>query len=315
MTWSELAGRSVLVTGASGFIGSHLCRRLAHAGATVHATSRHAQDEEEGLLWHCADLADAAAVRALVETTEPEVLFHLASHVAGSRSLELVAPTFHANLASTVYLLEAATETGCRRFVQAGSLEEGEDGAPPAVPASPYAAAKAAASSYARMFHALYETPIVVARLFMVYGPAQRDLKKLIPYVILSLLRGEPVKLSSGTRRVDWVYVDDVVEGLLRLALAEGVEGRQVDLGTGELVTVRGVVEKLFEQLAPGERPVFGDLADRSMEQVRAARVGETAELLGWRPPTSLDDGLAATVDYYRAELSPGLTPERRSSR
>jgi len=301
MNPKDLAGRSVLVTGASGFIGSHLCRRLAEAGATVHAASRRAQDDREGLRWHAADLADSSAVRALVERAEPEVVFHLASQVAGSRSLELVAPTFHANLASTVYLLEAATRAGCRRFVQAGSLEEGEDGAPPAVPASPYAAAKIAASGYARMFHALYETPIVVARIFMVYGPAQLDLKKLVPYVILSLLRGEPVKISSGTRPVDWVYVDDVVEGLLRLALTDGVEGRQVDLGTGELTTVRGVVEKLYERLTPGKSPEFGGLGDRPMEQVVAARAEETEKLLGWRPSTSLDEGLEATIDYYRA--------------
>jgi UDP-glucose 4-epimerase len=300
MELSQLAGRSILVTGASGFIGSHLCRRLAAAGATVHAVSRESQPPSPTLRWHVANLAEAAAVRTLVEETQPEIFFHLASHVAGSRALELVASTFEANLASTVYLLEAATANGCKRFVQAGSLEEGEDDEPSAVPASPYAAAKAAASSYARMFHALYETPVVVARLFMVYGPAQHDLKKLIPYVVLALLRGEPVKLSSGTRGVDWVYVDDVVEGLLRAALQEGLEGRRVDLGSGELVTVRGVVEKLFEQLAPSERPEFGDLADRPMEQVRVARVEETQKLLGWRPETSLNDGLAATIEYYR---------------
>ncbi len=305
MTRGNLTGRTVLLTGAAGFIGSHLLRRLLDAGAVVHATSRDVRPAAEPTLhWHQIDLGDAAAVEEMVGRTEPEIIFHLASHVAGSRDLELVFPTFHANLASTVYLLAAATRAGCRRFVLTGSLEEPETDEPTATPASPYAAAKAAASSYARMFRELYGTPVVLARLFMVYGPAQQDLKKLIPYVILSRLRGEEVRLSSGRRPVDWVYVHDVAEGLLKMAVAEGLEGKRIDLGSGTLVTIREVVEKLYELVTPGDEPRFGDLSDRPMEQVRAARLDETEELLGWRPATPLDEGLAATVDYYRQQLA-----------
>lgn len=83
------------------------------------------------------------------------------------------------------------------------------------------------------MFHALYKVPVTLARLFMVYGPGQKDLKKLVPYVILARLQGEDVKLSSGTRPVDWVYVDDVVEGLVRMSRQAGVAGQRIDLGTG----------------------------------------------------------------------------------
>lgn len=316
----DLTGRSVLLTGASGFIGSRLLDRLIAAGATVHATSREVRPIGEPTLhWHQLDLGDSAAVEEMVRLTRPEIVLHLASHVAGARGLELVLPTFHANLASTVYLLAAATRVGCRRFVLAGSLEEPEpgDGLPGAglpgaglpAPASPYAAAKAAAASYARMFRKLYGTPVVLARLFMVYGPGQQDVKKLVPYVILSLLQGEEVRLSSGTRPVDWVYVDDVADGLLRLAVTEGLEGRRVDLGSGDLVTIRRVVEKLFELVAPGAEPEFGGLPDRPYEQVRAADVGETEKVLGWRPSVALDQGLVATVDYYRRELKASRRP------
>jgi len=299
----DLVGRQVLVTGASGFIGAHLCRRLAAAGARVHATSRSRQPGDDTLTWHRLDLADGGAVGALVETVRPEVVFHLASHVAGAREVELVAPTFDANLASTVHLLSAVTRHGCRRFVQVGSLEEPEPGEPLAVPSSPYAAAKMAASAYGRMFHALYGTPVVLARLFMVYGPAQKDLRKLVPYLILSLLRGREPRLSSGSREVDWIYVEDVIDGLILAAERNGNEGRRVDLGSGKLVTLRKVVETLYRRLAPGKLPPFGTLPDRAMEQVRTARSAESYERLGWRPRTSLEVGLAATADWYRQEL------------
>ena len=93
------------------------------------------------------------------------------------------------------------------------------------------------------MFQSLYGVSVVVPRVFIVYGPGQDDPKKLIPYVVSSLLRGESPKLSSGTRPVDWVYVDDVAEGLIAAALARDVTER-VDLGSGTLVTVREIVEQ-----------------------------------------------------------------------
>lgn len=291
------ADQRVLVTGASGFIGARLAVRLLEFGAEVHGVSR-APREGDGLVWHALDLADEAAVRPLVERVAPQRIFHLASYVSGSRELDAVLPAFRANLESTVHLLTAATSAGCERIVLTGSLEEPEDVEAP--PASPYAAAKGAAASYARMFHALYGTPVVLARLFMVYGPGQKDLNKLIPYVVRTLAAGEEVKLSSGTRPVDWVEVDDVVEGLLRLGAAPGIEGRRIDLGSGELHTVREVVERLYSILAPEASPSFGGIADRPLEQIRRADVEATQALLGWRPSTSLDEGLRRAAEYYR---------------
>jgi nucleoside-diphosphate-sugar epimerase len=150
------------------------------------------------------------------------------------------------------------------------------------------------------MFHALYGTPVVLARLFMVYGPAQQDLNKLVPYVSLALLEGREPKLSSGLRPVDWVYVDDVVEGLVRAGATPGLEGRRVDLGSGRLETIRAVVERLYEIAGAQTAPPFGTLPDRPMEQVRAADTARTTELLSWCPQTPLEDGLRATFDWYR---------------
>jgi UDP-glucose 4-epimerase len=301
-------GQAFLVTGASGFIGGHLCRRLQALGATVHACSRNQQPAgSEVERWHQVDLGVPGAAAELVAQVEPEIVYHLASYVSGTREREAVLPTFHANLASAVYLLDASSDSrSCRRVLQAGSLEEPETGEPAVTPASPYAAAKWAASTYGRMFHQLYQTPVVLVRMFMVYGPGQRDLTKLVPYVTLSLLQGRTPQLSSGKRPVDWVYVEDVVDGLVAAADRPGLEGRRIDLGSGKLLPTRTVVEQIYSLLAPEEEPPFGTLPDRKMEQVRVARADETQELLEWSPSTSLDEGIAATVEWYREALAAG---------
>lgn len=296
----------ILVTGASGFIGSRLCRRLLEEPAEVHAVGRRHLDRiPAGAEAHALDLGDAAAVGDLVAAVRPEVVFHLASHVAGARDADLLLPTFRANLASTVHLLGAlAGPDGCRLFVQAGSLEEPAEA--DATPSSPYAAAKWAAAGYLRMARALYGLPFVRARMFMVYGPGQWDLRKLVPYTVLSLLEGGEPAFSSGERPVDWVFVDDVVEGLARIGARRDLDGATVDLGSGGLATVREVVETLFAILAPDRRPRFGARDDRPAEQVRRAAIQQTERLLGWRPATGLRAGLEATIDWYRRELESG---------
>lgn len=298
---SKLLGKKILVTGAKGFIGSHLCRSLYRIGTEVHGVSRKMHSKDENFMrWWQGDLADIEIVRNLLTTIKPEIIFHLASHVAGSRNLELVLPTFRSNLMTTVNILTVATEIGCHRIVLTGSMEEPGSESAETIPCSPYAAAKWASSGYARMFHSLYQTPVVIARLFMVYGPGQQDMTKLIPYVTLSLLRNEAPQLSSGTRQIDWIYVEDIVDGLIAAAQAPDIEGSTIDLGSGSLVPIRTVVEHLVNLVNPTIDPLFGALHDRPMEQVQVAKVSETFDKIGWKPTVSLEKGLALTVDWYR---------------
>lgn len=295
---------TVWVTGASGFIGSHLCGKLLREGARVVGVSRqHPERLPEGVVACQADLANPEAVADLMAREQPAVIYHLASCVKGGRGLELVEPTFAANLASTVHLMSAAVkEGGCRRFILTGSLEEPDT--VHAAPSSPYAASKAAASAYARMFHALYGLPTVLARVFMVYGPDQKDSAKLVPYVIDALLRGEAPRMSSGTRLVDWIYVDDVVEGLMHLARGDGLAGQTVDIGTGQLASVRSVVEAIHRLTGSAAALHFDPAADRPLEQVRTADVARTESLTGWRPRFTLDEGLQATIAWHRERLA-----------
>lgn len=298
-----LAGQRVLVTGASGFIGARLCERAAELGAAVHGVSRRpSADAAPAVRWEHLDLTDEAAVRALLTRVQPGVVLHLASEVSGDRSADAVLPMLQANLVAAVNVMLACHEAGSPRVVLAGSMEEPDLGDPDAVAQSPYAAAKWAALTYGRMFQALYELSIVHLRIFMVYGPGQRDLRKLVPYVTTSLLRGETPELMSGDRGVDWVYVDDVVDAFLAAAVAPRADGASVDIGSGTLVSVRALVAQLKRLVGGSIEPRFGALPDRKLERVRVADPA-TAAAIGWRPRTSLEDGLARTVEFYRAQL------------
>jgi nucleoside-diphosphate-sugar epimerase len=297
----DLGASRALVTGASGFIGGHLCRLLGASGVEVHGVSRRDRVGGEGVCrWWRADLATPGEAGRLLERIGPDVVFHLASHVFGSRDLSRVLPTFHDNLATTVYLLTAAAELGDCRIVVAGSMDEPRDGEG-SFPSSPYAAAKIAAGTYARMFHDLYHLPITVARIFMVYGPDQKDEKKLVPYVVRSLLAGESPRLSGGTREVDWVYVEDVARALAELAWREDLAGRTLDVGTGVRSSVSTVVEILEELVGGDARAIFGAVDERPRETEPVADVEGTWELARWRSEVELRDGLERTVAWYRS--------------
>jgi UDP-glucose 4-epimerase len=300
---SEAVTERVLVTGGSGFLGSHLCRHLLSKEVEVHAVSRTRRSSESGSIrWWQGDMANIGSVRDILKRAKPDVLFHLSGLATASPDRELVLPSLHSLLVSTVNILTAAAESRCRRVVLAASLTEPVRGGSEITPSSPYAAAKWASGAYARMFHDLYNTPVVLVRPFMTYGPAQ-DERKLIPYVILSLLKGTAPKLTSGQQQIDWIYVDDAMDGFLAAAKAPNIEGQTIDVGSGELVSIRKVVDQLVKIVDTRVEPLFGALPDRPSERVRVANITDAYAKLGWKPRTPLAEGLARTVDWHRNQL------------
>lgn len=299
MSWIEtLAAQRILLTGPNGFLGSNVRQRLLSAGLSIDCIARRLPATvEPNCRWHEADLADAQAARAVIERVRPDLVLHLAGYAEGLRGLEHVLPSFYGDLATTVHVLTAAAECNAR-VVLAGSLEEPLGAAHEAVPSSPYAASKWAASAYARMFGELYHTPVVQTRIFMTYGPGQRR-RKIVPYVIDSLLADTPPQLASGRRPVDWIYVDDVTEGLLSAAASPAAVGRTLDLGSGELVTIRELVEMAVRLCGRTVEPQFGARPDPPREEIRQADLAATTAVLGWRPRITLEEGLRRTIAWH----------------
>ena len=303
MSGVEWRGRCCLVTGAAGFIGTALTRELIRRGAEVHASGRVRPERDAATHWHTCDVSDGARVQELFAAVRPSTVFHLASKVTGGRSRDLVLPTLSANLLGTVHTLLAASESGCARYVSLGSLQE-PDQQLPGVPSSPYAAAKFAAGAYVRMFARIYDVPAAIGRPFMAYGPGQTDLTKVIPHILSHILRGKTAELSSGRSSFDWVFVDDVVDALLALAGSTVSDGRTVDIGCGELSSVRDVATGLARRAGAPQALHFGAIEDRKLEPTRLADVSATERLIGWRARVSIEEGLDRTVAWYRQHFA-----------
>ncbi len=296
---ADLQGSSVLVTGATGFLGSHLCAALTRRGARIHAVSRSAHAPDDAIRWYQSDLIDLDDVRRLLAAVHPDLIFHFSGLVTGTPELQTVRTSFDSLLGSAVNFLSAAAEIGCRRILLPGSMVEPEPGKTDVPPMSPYMAAKWAASAYARMFHALYRTPVVIVRVAYTYGPGQPD-SRLLPYVIRSLLAGQRPRLSNGLFEGDWTYIDDMTDGILAAATAPAIEGLTIDLGTGKSTTAREVVELIVELLGTSVRPEFGVLPDRPSDRSRPADVDYARTTIGWTASTSLREGLLRTISWLK---------------
>ncbi len=301
VSWSDsLGGVPIVVTGASGFLGSHLVDALVGRGAAVTALSRRApppQAAGTGVRWAQVDLSDFDQLRRRLAKVQPRCVYHLSSLADGRPLRELVLPIFHAEVVACVNILTVCSVLGVPRVVLPGSLEAPSAGEEPT---SPYGTAKAASALYARLFYSLFRLPVVVARIFMAYGPRQPKFK-LIPFTLHAIARGESPVVRSPTRGVDWIYVSDVIDGLVAMALAPGIDGRTIDLGSGRLVTVGEVVQMLCQLTGDRVAPILAP-AGQSIGRVLKADIAPAAELLGWTPKVSLREGLELTIQAFQCD-------------
>jgi UDP-glucose 4-epimerase len=273
-------------------------------GGDVFALSRSGRVDglSQGLKTHAVDLQDQVSVESAIRSIRPQIVFHLAGLVNTQQDLNLVIPTFGNNLAGSIYLFLALAQLGCERVVVAGSSEEPDVSRFGSSPNSPYAAAKDALTSYARMFHKVFSLPVVVARPYMSYGPYQIT-SKIIPYTITSLLNGVPPQISSGRRICDLIYIQDLTMALLLTGLKPGLTGEVIDLGTGIGTTIYDAVQLIMEIIESPHHAKFGAIPDRLYEYPQIADIAKTKDLIGFEPNWSLREGLTSTIAWYRSQI------------
>ena len=306
-----MSRRRVLVTGASGFVGANLARRLAADGHAVTATCRPGGDlwrlkGATGLDVRPLNVDDVQAVNALVEDSHPQWTFHMAAHGAYSWQTD-TRRIFATNLLGTVNLIDACRRSGvCNAFVHAGSSSEygfkeyAPDESDALQPASDYAVAKAAATLYGRQ--AARESDamrVVTLRLYSVYGPYE-DPRRLVPALVVRGLRGELPPLVDPDVARDFVCVEDVVRAFL--AAAAGAEhGTVYNVGSARQTTIREIVQITRAALNVEVQPQWGSTAQRSWDTTTwVSRTDRIRRELGWEPRVALDEGFRAMVAWLR---------------
>jgi UDP-glucose 4-epimerase len=292
--------KRVLITGATGFVGLNLCQALNEIGAQVMGAALPdsigpATDREKILP---VDLTHEGSARSIIEAVEPDLVFHLAGMVDTRQSLDLVLPTLTHNLLGSVHVMAGLVGSQCQRVIVVASSEAPRLGQSPN---SPYAASKQAMVTYAEMYSALFNLPVVIARPHLVYGPHQPP-DKLIPYLIRCCLEHNPPLLSSGKRVCDPIYVKDFVRALLHMATSNKALGLTLDVGTGRGLSVAGIAARVLQLMGADMRPVFGTIPDRVSEAPQVADTRLTEATLAWHPAWSLDAGLSETIDWFRAQ-------------
>ena len=318
---TTLTGVRVLVTGATGFIGSHLAERLVAEGAEVTlavepgASKANVASILDKVRIHEVDLRDGQMVQRLVRECQPSKVYHLAAVGVTEPGID-PRLAVQVNVLGTLNLLEALSDTDCDCFVNTGTCYEYGNNTPPmredqmVDPINAYAASKSAAWLFCNMYHRTRGYPIVTVRPFTVYGPRQ-SARALIPQTIISALRGKDFEMTGGEQTRDFTYVDDVVEGYIRASLSEEAIGQTINLGAGEEHPIKDVVLKTLELMGNPVKPLIGALPYRPREIWRLYSDSSKArELLGWQPQVSLEDGLRKTIEWYTEQFKRGAFDE-----
>ena len=293
----------VLVTGATGFLGSHLARELVRMGCEVGALVRDGaersrlHDVESRIQMLTGDLVDGARWPETIARFEPRVVFHLAAYGVNAWVCD-PAQAVLTNVLGTTNLLEACRPLSLQAFVYAGtSFEE------PA-PANAYAASKTAGWLFGQLYERAHQVPVVGVRPFQVYGPAEAP-GRLIPSVIRAALQGREVQATEGRQVRDFIFVEDVIEGMILAAACPEARGKTFNLGTGQGVEVRAVIEQLMELLGHPVPVAYGALPYRPGELWNlVADTRSSTEALGWRPRVPLTEGLKRTVAWYTSHVT-----------
>ncbi len=318
--------KRVLVTGATGFIGSHLVRRLVDEGYEVAIIKRcsssvwriveklaESESTLDVLTIRNSDMRDHVKLTQIFSDFKPNIVFHLAALYAVEHNFSDISPMVGVNVQGTINLLEASRQNAVDLFVNTSTFfayggndyVRREEDVP--YPYNLYAVTKVQAEQACSYYAEKHDLRSVTLRLFAPYGDMMGE-RKMIPTAIKNLLEGKELKLTSGEQKWDYIYVEDIVDAYLKL-----VEPQELNLpdkhnifniGTGSPHNVRGVVSTLKEITGSGVKPQWGAVAQRNNEVFRyCADISKAWNYLKWRPKTSLRDGLTKTVEWYKNRL------------
>lgn len=311
-----MSNKKVLVTGADGFIGSHLCEALLAKGYEVRALSYYNSFNNWGWLEDihsprlevvCGDVRDPNLCRHITQGCS--TVYHLAALIAIPYSY--VAPDSYVdtNIKGTLNMCQAARDCGVERLVVTSTSEVYGtaqyvpiDEQHPRQPQSPYSATKIGADAIAKSFYNAFDLPVVIARPFNTYGPRQ-SARAIIPTIIGQIASGaKEIKVGDLTPTRDFNFVKDTAHGFIALGEAEGIEGRDINIATGTEVSMEQTLTTIAELMGSDVRYVVDPERLRPAKSEVFRLCGDNtliSELTGWHPCYSLREGLQATIDWF----------------
>jgi CDP-glucose 4,6-dehydratase len=313
--------RPVLVTGASGLVGSHLVAALLRLGADVAVLVR--DQDRRSALFRSGDIDRVASIggsleraedveRAIAES-ECSVVFHLGAQTIVGVGMQAPLLTFDSNVRGTYNVLEACRRHGIERLVLAssdkayGSSDHPYTEDDPLLARSPYDASKAAGDLIAQSYHATYALPLAILRCGNTYGGGDLNWSRIVPGTIRSFVQGRPPEIrSDGSYVRDYIYVGDVVSAYCAIAEAldrPEVAGQAFNVAAGQDATVLEVVRTIRELI--GGRLPEPRILNVAKGEIREQRLDTTKvrRLVGWSPRVGLRDGLRDTIAWYRSYL------------
>ena len=319
----NLKNKKVLVTGAGGFIGSHLTEKLVESGADVTAFVRYTSNKSIGFIAdfdkdvrkniniEFGDILDPQTVRDILK--DIDVVFHLAASISVAYSFERPSEVIEVNSRGTLNVLNAAKDLGTERVIVTSSSEV--YGTAKFVPIteehplqgqSPYSASKISAEKFSESFYRAYDMPITIVRPFNTYGPRQST-RAVIPTVITQALTKEKIHLGSLTPRRDFLYVKDTVNGFIKIAEAlEKTKGEAINLATGEDISIKDMTE-MVNKILNKDLPIVADDQRTRPENAEVNRLcgdfSKVKELIGWTPKYKLEEGLKETIEWISAHM------------
>ena len=315
-------GRRVLVTGAGGFIASHLVERLVSEGAQVRAFVRYNSRNEVGFLRELSreifsqleiihgDLRDVEAIRSASRNVD--TMFHLGALIAIPYSYLHPYEVIETNIMGTLNVLTAARDLEVRRVVHTSTSEvygtaryTPIDEAHPLQGQSPYSASKIGADKIAESFYRAFDVPVVTLRPFNTYGPRQ-SARAVIPTIITQALTKNEVHLGSLDPWRDFTFVTDTTDGFIRIAEAENILGQEINIGNSSAITIGDLAEKIFAIIGKNVKIITESqrLRPKKSEVLKLHASNQKAQdLIGWKPKVSLDQGLRTTIEWIKDHL------------
>ena len=319
MDWTN---KKVLITGAEGFIGSHLTERLLSLGAKVKAfvmynsfnkwgwIDTYKSREKNELNVICGDIREADLLKVILK--DVDIVFHLAALIAIPYSYASPSSYVKTNIEGTLNLLQIALDSGVEKFIHTSTSEVYGtakyvpiDEKHPLQGQSPYSASKIGADMIAESFHRSFDLPVTTVRPFNTYGPRQ-SARAIIPTLIVQMLKSDMIQLGSLHPIRDFTYVADTVESFIKSAEADEINGETINIGSANGISIGELAEKLRKMM---KKEVTIESEQKRIRPSKSevnkliCNNQKAKEMIGWQPKISLDEGLEKTVNWFRANL------------